>query len=244
MQTVSVILPAAGKSRRFIESRKTKSAELDIRFDDKKLFAQIDDRPVWYISAQRFLCRPDVRQVIVVISTEDREQFTARYADLLAANEIELVDGGKERSDSVAAGLERVDPTVDLVCVHDAARPLVTQDRIDAVFAAAGRSGAAMLAVPIVGTIKRSVKGESLIDCTVDRSDLWEAQTPQVFDRNLLIDAYARREALQTTDDAQLFERIGRPVVLVEGSRRNLKITTEEDLETAARLLPLTVESE
>ena len=240
MHTVSVILPAAGKSRRFIESRKDRFADC---FEQKKLFAEIDGQPIWYISARRFLCRADVRQLIVVLSPEDREEFTARYAELLAAQNILLVDGGKERSDSVAAGLAQVDPSVDLVCVHDAARPLVTQDRINAVIAAASVSGAAMLATPIVGTVKRSRADQPQIDCTVDRTDLWEAQTPQVFDRSLLIDAYQHRAEFKATDDALLFERLDRPVTLVEGSRRNLKITTEEDLETARLLYPLTVDS-
>ena len=100
-------------------------------------------------------------------------------------------------------------PTAELVCVHDAARPCLTDAWIDEIFHAAEQTGAAIFAVPVTSTLKRVAGGK--IEATVPRDGLWEAQTPQVFRRQLLLDAYARREGLAATDDAQLVERLGIP---------------------------------
>ena len=153
---------------------------------------------------------------------------------------IDVVEGGAERSDSVEAALARVKPEADFVCVHDAARPCLADAWIDQVFQAAERSDAAILAVPVGGTLKRVGPGNKIVE-TVSREGLWEAQTPQVFRRQLLLDAYARRDGFQATDDAQLVERLGRPVTVVLGSAVNIKITTREDLrlaEQAMKALP------
>ena len=148
---------------------------------------------------------------------------------------IEVVAGGKERSDSIANALAKVKPDVDYVAVHDAARPCIANEWIDNVFAAAEKSGAAILALPIAGTIKRVANGN--IAETIPRANLWEAQTPQVFRRQILLDAYAKRGEKPATDDAELVERISKPVTIVEGSPINLKITTRSDLRLAAQAL-------
>jgi 2-C-methyl-D-erythritol 4-phosphate cytidylyltransferase len=132
--------------------------------------------------------------------------------------------------------LERVSSDADFVAIHDAARPCIADVWIDKVFAAAEKSGAAMLATPVVGTLKRSADGRT-IDETVPREHLWEAQTPQVFRREMLEKAYAQRAGFVATDDAQLVERLGESVQLVEGSRLNLKITRKEDLKIASAAL-------
>jgi 2-C-methyl-D-erythritol 4-phosphate cytidylyltransferase len=149
---------------------------------------------------------------------------------------IEVVDGGEERADSVEAALARVKPDADFVCVHDAARPCLTDAWIDQVFAAAGRTDAAIFAIPVAGTLKR-VGANHTIEETVSRQNLWEAQTPQVFRRQLLLDAYAKRAGFNATDEAQLVERIGHPVTVVPGSPINIKITTKEDQRVAEHLL-------
>jgi 2-C-methyl-D-erythritol 4-phosphate cytidylyltransferase len=222
--TFAVILPAAGQSSRFRDEHY------------KKPFAPLDGRPVWLHAAEKFTSRPDVRQTLIVISPEDRESFESKFAANAALLGIEIVEGGRERSDSVAAALGRVAEDVDFVAVHDAARPCLAEAWIDAVFAAAAKTGAAILATPIVGTIKRA-SGNRTIEETVPRDALWEAQTPQVFRRDLLVEAYARRGPESATDDAQLVERLGRPVTLVPGSPMNLKITTKDDLRLAGILL-------
>jgi 2-C-methyl-D-erythritol 4-phosphate cytidylyltransferase len=129
-----------------------------------------------------------------------------------------------------------VRPDLDFVAVHDAARPCLAEEWIDRVFAAAETSGAALLALPVTGTLKR-VGANHQVLATVPRDNLWEAQTPQVFRRQLLMEAYAQRGKEAATDDAQLVERLGHPVTVVPGSPLNLKITTKEDLRFAAQAL-------
>jgi len=220
----AVILPAAGRSSRFHDKHY------------KKPFAILDGRAVWLHSAERFLNRDDVVQLLVVIAAEDREQFLFKYSSNVTILGIDVVEGGAERSDSVAKALARLKPEADFVCVHDAARPCLANEWIDRIFAAAQKSGAAIFAIPISGTIKR-VGPDKTIRETVTREGLWEAQTPQVFRRQLLLDAYAKREGLSATDDAQLVERLGHAVTVVPGSPINLKITTKEDLRLAGQAL-------
>jgi 2-C-methyl-D-erythritol 4-phosphate cytidylyltransferase len=223
----AVILPAAGKSTRFHNKAY------------KKQYAPLEGRAVWLHSADRFVNRPDVSQVILVISPEDRELFDLRFASNVTILGLQVVEGGAERADSIEKALAKVKPDAEYVCVHDAARPCLAEEWIDRVFAAAEKSGAAILALPIAGTIKR-VKDDVITE-TVARAGLWEAQTPQVFRRELLLEAYAKRGDSAATDDAQLVERLGHPVAIVQGSPLNLKITTNQDLrlaEQALKVLP------
>jgi 2-C-methyl-D-erythritol 4-phosphate cytidylyltransferase len=196
-----VILPAAGKSSRFRDQHY------------KKPFALLDGRPVWMHAAERFANRKDVVQSLLVIAPEDREHFTEKFGGNAALLGIEVVEGGNERYDSVARALERVKPEAEFIAVHDAARPCLVDEWIDAVFAAAVKSGAAILAAPVTGTLKR-VGSDHTVAETVAREGLWEAQTPQVFRRQLLTDAYARRGSERATDDAQLVERPDRGAVV------------------------------
>lgn len=221
MATFAVILPAAGKSSRFHDKHY------------KKPFAPLDDRPVWLHATERFLNRDDVKQTILVISPEDREDFYSRFGANVAILGIEVVEGGRERSDSVANALACVRAEIDFVAIHDAARPCIANEWIDSVFAAAQQSGAAILATPVTGTLKR-VDPNRVIRETVPRHDLWEAQTPQVFRRELLERAYAQGRGTPATDDAELVQRLGHPVTIVPGSPINLKITTREDLRFAS----------
>ena len=223
MPKFAVILPAAGQSSRFHDKHY------------KKPFIPLENKAVWLHSAEKFLNRDDVKQVILVISPEDREEFDSKFAANVMILGIEVVEGGKERSDSIANALAKVKDDIDYIAVHDAARPCIANEWIDNVFGTAEKSGAAILAIPIAGTIKRVANGN--IEETVPRANLWEAQTPQVFERKLLLDAYAKRGESPATDDAELVERLGKPVTIVEGSPVNLKITTKEDLRLAAHAL-------
>jgi 2-C-methyl-D-erythritol 4-phosphate cytidylyltransferase len=123
-----------------------------------------------------------------------------------------------------------------MVAIHDAARPCLAAAWIDRVFAAGVRTGAAILAIPVVGTLKR-VAADQTITETVDRTGLWEAQTPQVFSRELLTRAFASHREGQATDEASVVEAIGHPVTVVQGSPINLKITCREDLRLAEQAL-------
>jgi len=220
----AVILPAAGRSSRFKDKHY------------KKPFAPLANRAVWLHSAERFINRDDVSQVILVISPDDREDFNFKFASNVAILGIDVVAGGAERTDSVQNALQRVKPEANFICVHDAARPCLCDAWIDTIFAAAERTGAAIFATPVVGTLKE-VGSKNTIKQTVSRTGLWEAQTPQIFRRELLLEAYAKRDGCRATDDAQLVERLGHPVTIVPGSRINLKIATKEDLRLAAQAL-------
>ena len=224
MATFAVILPAAGASSRFKHKHY------------RKPFAPLANRALWLHAAERFLGRDDVKQLVLVINPEDREEFERKFQANVVVLGIEVIDGGAERSESVEKALATIKPDIDFVCVHDAARPCLADAWIDRVFDAAEKSGAAIMAIPVAGTLKRVGKDKT-IEETVSRENLWEAQTPQVFRRQLLLDAYAKREGFAATDDAQLVERLGQPVTVVPGSPINMKITTQEDLRLAEHAL-------
>ena len=223
MPKFAVILPAAGKSSRFSKQR-------------KKVFVELKGRPVWVRTAEQFVNRSDVAQTILVVSPDDLEWFKEKFRPNLAFMDIDVVTGGAERADSVQNALARVRADIDFVAVHDAARPLIVKEWIDQVFRAAEEHDAAILATPVTSTLKRVDEGLSIVE-TVSRKNLWEAQTPQVFRRQLLLDAYARRDSYQPTDEAELVERIGAKVKIVTGSPFNLKITTMDDFRVAEHLL-------
>jgi 2-C-methyl-D-erythritol 4-phosphate cytidylyltransferase len=227
MSNFAVILPAAGQSRRFHDKAY------------KKPFAPLGGRAVWLHSAERFMNRSDVKQLIVVIAAEDRDLFDLRFGANIAFMGLTPVEGGKERSDSVQRALEKLKDGIDFVTIHDAARPCLADPWIDEVFAAAERDGAAILATPVSATLKRVVdkSGAKRITQTVDRQSLWEAQTPQVFRREILIEAYAKHGREPATDDAQLVERLGKPITVVPCSPLNIKITTRDDLKLAEQVL-------
>ena len=228
MAQFAVIIPAAGKSSRFKDEHY------------KKPFANLDGRAVWLHSAEKFLNRADVKQLIVVVAAEDREQFNMKFSANAAILGIEVSPGGASRGDSVQNALARVRPDIEFVAVHDAARPCIADEWIGRVFDAAEKTGAALLAIPVSSTLKR-VGSNHLVEETVAREGLWEAQTPQVFRRELLLEAYAKRAGFEATDDAQLVERVGHPVTVVTGSPINFKINTRQDLrlaEQALKILP------
>ena len=142
-----------------------------------------------------------------------------------------VVEGGEERQDSVGRGLAAVGAEADIVLVHDAVRPFLTTDMVARVVEAAAKHGAAIAAIPMPDTVKRA-GSDGLIDETVDRKSLWLAQTPQAARRTLLQEAHrkAQEDGFRGTDEAQLIERLGQRVALVDGSTENIKITRPEDL--------------
>ena len=231
MATFGVILAAAGRSSRFGDS------------NYKKPFAPLAGRPVWIHSAERFLERDDVKQVVIVVAPEDRESFLEKFGANIAFMGITLAEGGEERADSVRSGLQKLADGIDMVAIHDAARPCLAAAWIDAVFEAGERTGAAILATPVTSTLKR-ISPDLTIAETVNREGLWEAQTPQVFRRDLLEKAFDRQRQSageKATDEAQLMEAIGQKVAVVRGSPINLKITSRQDLrlaEQAHKALP------
>jgi 2-C-methyl-D-erythritol 4-phosphate cytidylyltransferase len=225
MAKFAVVLPAAGRSSRFKDK-------------EKKPFATLDGRAVWLRTAELFVNRSDVAQCLLVVAADDMEKFRMRYTANIAFMNVKVVPGGCERWESVGNALAQIGPEVEYVAVHDAVRPCVTTELIDSVFAAARTHGAALLAGRLTDTVKR-VDDKLRVQETVDRKGLWIAQTPQVFRREWLEDAYARRTELgkEITDDAQLVEAAGHPIHVVEGIPTNIKITNKDDLALAAAIL-------
>lgn len=228
MSKFAVLLLAAGKSSRFGDE------------DQKKPYATLEDRAVWLHSVERFLSREDVVQVILIIAPEDKEDFQRKFGANLLFMNVQCTIGGEERSDSVKAGLEKVSEEATHVAVHDAARPCVSNDEVDRVFAAALEHKAAILATPVAATLKRvkeSESGASEVEKTISREKVWAALTPQAFEVELLKSAHSATYDEPVTDDAELVERLGKPVAIVKGSAMNLKITTKEDLKLASAIL-------
>jgi len=222
---VSVIICAAGASRRFGGDR-------------KKPFVDIAGRAAFIRSIEYFAERDDVCQVIAAISPEDEEIVKVKWGAALAFNGVKLCYGGAERFESVAKALALVKPEAELIAVHDAVRCCLTKEWIDELFKTAAETGAAMLACPVVATLKK-VENGIIID-TVDRAGLYEAQTPQVFDAGWLKEGYAKLGALdksKITDDAQLIEAMGHPVHIVETDHSNIKITQKNDVAIAEAII-------
>jgi 2-C-methyl-D-erythritol 4-phosphate cytidylyltransferase len=221
MAAVSVILPAAGAGTRFGGKR-------------NKIFERLKGQPVFVRTIEAFSSREDVAEIQLVVSPEDMAEMSERYGGHLGFMGVRLCEGGRTRPESVRNALANVSDQAELVCVHDAVRPCVAGAWIDAVFAAAAETGAAILARRLHGTLKRGA--DRTVQATVPRAELWEAQTPQVFARELLQRAYAQGTA-DATDDAQLVEALGQAVRLVPGDPRNIKITTAGDLALAAAVI-------
>lgn len=235
MPNIAVILAAAGKSSRYKDQYY------------KKPFADIEGKAVWLHSADKFLNHPDVKQLILVVSPDDRESVIDRFGANIAILGIDVVNGGSSRCQSVLNGLNAINPNIDLVVVHDAARPCIANQWIDQVIDASIKTGAAILATPITSTVKRVSDDLKVLE-TVSRDQLWLAQTPQAFQKNVLVDAYQnyseqlKPNKIEPTDEAQLLEICGHPVTVVSGSPLNIKITTKSDLARAKaniKLLPV-----
>lgn len=200
-----------------------------------KVFAPLMGRPLiaWTLAAFRKCDAID--GVVVVAAPRAVMRMEALAQEWRMTNVRAVVSGGKERQDSVRAGIEATDGAA-IVAVHDGARPLVTPEIIARGVEIARESGAALCAVPAHDTVKE-VEGEPpQVRATLDRRRMWLAQTPQVFARALLLEGHRRAEA-EATDDAALVEAAGHPVRVYEGATWNFKVTTAEDLIIAEALL-------
>ncbi|WP_035155171.1 2-C-methyl-D-erythritol 4-phosphate cytidylyltransferase [Cohnella thermotolerans] len=205
---------------------------------DNKPYLPLAGRPILAHTLEAFERCGTVESIVVVAAPgEEAKAEAAVRAMTVACRKLRaIVPGGAERQDSVYEGLAALE--TEGVLVHDAARPLVTPEQIEACCREAERHGASALAVPVKDTIK--IEGErGFMTATPDRSTLWAVQTPQAFARAELMEAHrlAKAEGAAATDDTMLLERLGRKVAIVPGDYRNLKITTPEDLPIAELLL-------
>ncbi|HUW20622.1 MAG TPA: 2-C-methyl-D-erythritol 4-phosphate cytidylyltransferase [Sedimentisphaerales bacterium] len=223
--SVAAIICAAGASRRFGGQR-------------KKPFVDVAGRAAFLRSVEFFSDRDDVKQILLAIAPEDQEIVSVKWGPNLKFFNVRICFGGAERFDTVTEALKLVKDDIDLIAVHDAVRCCVTKEWTDKVIAAAAGTGAAILACPLVGTIK-NVKDGAIVK-TVDRAGLYEAQTPQVFNADLLKKAYDNLRNLdksKISDDAQLVEALGRKVSIVQTDASNIKITRPTDIAIAEAIL-------
>ncbi|HKT08614.1 MAG TPA: 2-C-methyl-D-erythritol 4-phosphate cytidylyltransferase [Gemmatimonadaceae bacterium] len=224
---VGVIIVAAGTGSR------TGSTEL-------KQFRWVAGKPMLLHSVQRCMERTDVAVVIAVLPRSHAGD-PPPWIFQCDVDRLLVSAGGRERGDSVYAGLTDLPPEVHIVVIHDAARPLMDAETLDRVIAVARTGSGAVAGVPLTDTLKRVQDANRVVE-TVDRAHLWRAQTPQAFPRDMIERAYAdaRAHGLHATDDAALCERLGMPVVMVRGNERAIKVTEEADF---ARVEALALES-
>jgi len=222
---VSAIIPAAGSGR---------------RMGRPKQWLTLAGKPLLYWTLAAFERCPEVSGVVLVVPGDDLERVRREIVEPHELRKVRrIVAGGAERQDSVRNGFEILAGSPpDIVVVHDGARPLVTPDILSRAVEATILHGATLVAVPVQDTLKRVNEAGAVLG-TLRREGLWQAQTPQSFRYELLEEAYeaAHREGFLGTDEAALVERLGHTVHIVEGSRRNFKVTTPEDIELAERLL-------
>ncbi len=201
----------------------------------RKQYLQLEGKPVLLRSAELFLNHAAVEEIIVVVPADDTESAAELLQPACPPGTVKIAAGGATRQESISSGLSALSLKSELVCVHDAARPLASEALLDRLLAAAERHGAA---VPVItpGDTVKEVNGEGYIISTPDREHLRLVQTPQVFRRDIILSAYRNAAALglEATDDSALVERMGRPVVTVPGEFSNLKITSPHDLMLAA----------
>jgi 2-C-methyl-D-erythritol 4-phosphate cytidylyltransferase len=203
-----------------------------------KAFVPLAGRALLLRSLQVLAAVPEIDRLVLVIAPGDRKRLIELDSELAGLPGLQSpVDGGAERQHSVRAGVAALAEDVELVVVHDAARCLVRPEDVSRVIDAARRHGAAILASPVRDTIKR-VQAGRVVE-TPDRASCWAAQTPQVFRSELLREALARadEDGFLGSDDAQIVERLGVEVRIVEGPASNLKLTTREDWAVAERWL-------
>jgi 2-C-methyl-D-erythritol 4-phosphate cytidylyltransferase len=261
---ISVIIPAAGSGQRFAASTGDQVSKVE---------ASLGGRPVFLRSVELFGGRKDVGQILLAVPPDELEPFKFKYGDRLGFAGVKVVPGGRrERWESVLEALKAVDEQATHIAVHDAVRPLASQALLDRLFEAVKTCRAVVPGLPVVGTLKRvatpsadekrgdeddpmdAILGDagkidiptSLVTQTVDRADLVEVQTPQVFEARMLRSAYAAlavgRGADRPTDDASVVEAAGHTVHIVEGEAANLKITRGDDLKMAEAWVAATCE--
>ena len=254
---ITVIIPAAGIGKRFADAADPLAAS-----EKSKIELDLGGRPVFQRAIERFRHRDDVEQIVMAVDPAGFDEFKFKYGDRLGFHRVQLVKGGeKERWQTVLNALAAVNESSTHIAVHDAARPLTSPQLVDRVFDAAERYPAVIPARAVHATLKKAApldEGEAAdkadpldaifgdagrldvkkVERTIDRRDLVEVQTPQLFEAALLRRAYEQLEAGKVaadhiTDDASLVEALGETVYIVDGESTNLKITLPDDMQLA-----------
>ncbi len=213
------VIVSAGKGHRFTEGK-------------KKQFHFLAGKPILAHTLDKFETCPLIRSVLLVVGQEDMDFCLKEVIEKYKFQKIsQIVPGGKRRQESVKNGMDVLPKDTDIVVIHDGVRPFVTKAMIEDSIHSAIRYGAVVLAMPVKDTIKMSNPDGTVLK-TLDRESLWQVQTPQTFQVNIIKEAYHRatEDGFIGTDDASLVERMGVKVHILPGSYTNIKITTPEDL--------------
>lgn len=223
---VTAVVPAAGRGVR-------------MGTGVPKQFLTLGSIPLLVHALQTFESSPIISDIILVVPQDDCQFCRDNIVPTHGLKKVtQVVAGGRRRQDSVLNGVRAAKSTTDIVVIHDAVRPFVSLSMITQVVDAVRNHGAAIIAIPMRDTVKR-VNPDGLITETLNREELWLAQTPQAFRFDLLLQAHEQGEAdgVDATDDAFLVERLGRFVAIVQGSSDNIKVTRPEDLHMGQAIL-------
>lgn len=223
---ISAVIPAAGQGLRFGEST-------------PKQFKVLAGRPLLFHTLGPFLALPGITEIIIAVPNDWIANLPGQIEQIDPRGKIRLVEGGKRRQDSVFNAVKATDTDTDIIIIHDAGRPFVTEQMIIDCLRACENQPGAIAAVPAHDTVKEVSSGQNLITRTIPREIIWLAQTPQAFKKNVLIEALqaAERDNIAGTDEAALVERLGYRIAVVNGSPGNLKITTPEDWQYARAIM-------
>jgi 2-C-methyl-D-erythritol 4-phosphate cytidylyltransferase len=227
MGRIAAIIPAAGLGTR-------------MGADVPKQFLELDGVPLVIFTLRRLAASGAITDFFIATRAEDVVSLQDKVAKAAIGRPARVLHGGDTRQQSVANALAQVDPSTELVLVHDAVRPFVTPEQVDRVLAEARARGAAILGIPAIDTVKEVKRASlpedmALISATIPRERIVLAQTPQAFSYALIRDAFrkAAQDEVSGSDEAQIVERFGHDVFVVVGSQRNLKITRPSDMELA-----------
>jgi 2-C-methyl-D-erythritol 4-phosphate cytidylyltransferase len=227
MSRIAAIVPAAGLGTR-------------MGAGVPKQLLELDGMPLVVFTLKRLAACAEITDFFISTRADDIVLLQDKAAKCGLGRPIKVIHGGDSRQQSVENALSQVDPSTEVVLVHDAVRPFVTKEQVERVIAEARRRGAAILGIPAIDTVKEVKRASlpedvALITATIPRERIVLAQTPQAFSYTLLRDAFrkAKEDGVTGSDEAQVVERLGHDVYAVLGSQRNLKITRPEDMELA-----------
>ena len=219
---VSAIITAAGSGN---------------RFGEQKQFKQLKGTPLYFYSLKQFLLIQDIEEIILIVPKSKLNEIQIEIANIQTTKKIIVVAGGKRRQDSVKNGIMSSSDKTELVCIHDGARPFISIDLIKKSISACSSNDGAIIAVPNYDTLKMCIKG--YIKKTIDRKNIWFAQTPQTFWKSKLIGAieYAEKNELTISDEASIMEALGFNIYVIDGDNNNFKITSPNDWKRAEKVI-------